>query len=124
MNNLWCYAIRAPISLTRSRPIGQSASRPVGQSVGSVGQPVSRSGGQAETVETVNPLSRPDRDLPPFPVVPVCLERNEPSALFQNFGCFERALPVIPEGAGSVAINIARANGRLVPVVLQPVEQS
>ena len=44
-------------------------------------------------------LVRPDRDLPPFPVMPVCLERNEPAALFQNFGRFERALPVIPEGA-------------------------
>ena len=66
---------------------------------------------------------RPDRDLPPFSVVPVCLERDEPSALFQNFGRFERALPIIPEGTGAVAINIARANGGLGPGVLQPVEQ-
>ena len=29
---------------------------------------------------------------------------------------------IIPEGAGRVAINIACANGGLVPVVLQPVE--
>jgi hypothetical protein len=56
--------------------------------------------------------------------VPVCFEWNEPAALFQNFGRFERAFPVIPEGAGGAAINIARANGRLIPVVLQPVEQA
>ena len=45
-------------------------------------------------------LLGPDRDLPPFPVMPVCLERDEPAALFQNFGRFERALPY-PGGGGA-----------------------
>ena len=70
-----------------------------------------------------SPSDRPDRDLPLFSVVPVCLEPDEPSALFQDFGRFERALPIIPDETWAVAINIARANGGFGPGVLQPVEQ-
>ena len=65
---------------------------------------------------------RPDRDLPPFPVMSVRLEWDEPAALDQNFGQFERALPILSD-IGPVTINIARANGGFGPGVLEPVEQ-
>jgi hypothetical protein len=65
---------------------------------------------------------RPDRDLPPFPVTSVCPEWDEPAALDQNFGQFERALPILSD-IGPVTINIARANGGFGPSVLEPVEQ-
>ena len=66
--------------------------------------------------------SRPYRDPPHFRVVPACLHGDEPAVLDQNFGRFDRTLP-ITDGVGAIYTDIPRADGGLGPVVLQPVEQ-
>ena len=70
-----------------------------------------------------NPVSvRPYRDPPHFRVPPARFHGDEPAAPDQNFGHFDRALP-ISDGVGSKALNISRADGGLGPVVLKPAEQ-
>jgi hypothetical protein len=46
----------------------------------------------------------------------------KPAPADQDFGRFERGLPILPDRAWTVTVDIARANGGLIPVVLQPVE--
>jgi hypothetical protein len=74
----------------------------------------------AATVATVR--SRPYRNPPPFRVMPVCFHGNEKAAPDQNFGRFQRALSIIPEGAWSKALNVSHADDGLLPAVLQPTE--
>ena len=65
--------------------------------------------------------SIPYRDPPPFGVTPVRLHGDEPAVPFQNFGRFDRAIP-IPDDVRAVDADIPHADDGLGPVVLEPVE--